>query len=236
MEKDGCNEEVLFTISEDKEYYEHFLDCTMNDGERQHTFTLLVQDARNCNLCPRMEGRSRVLGSKNGPLDASVLFIAEAPGRLGADRVGIPLSGDQTGRNFEALLQVAQLDRDSVFITNAILCNPQNGYGNNAAPTSLEVKNCSHHLSATIELLQPRFVVTLGQVALNALQHIENHQLVLSLHVGIPQRWHQRWLIPLYHPGARARVHRSVAMQQDDFRHLGTFIRNDRTMSHSEIE
>ena len=49
-----------------------------------------------------MEGRTRALGQGNGPLDARVLFVAEAPGRLGADRTGVPLSGDQTGRNFGA--------------------------------------------------------------------------------------------------------------------------------------
>ena len=221
---------------EDKGIFDDSLGDTMKDVERQHTFTSLVQQACSCNLCPRMEGRSRVFGQQNGPLDASILFIAEAPGRLGADRIGVPLSGDQTGRNFEALLQVAQLDRNSVFITNAILCNPRNEQGNNAVPTLLEVKNCSRHLSATIEILEPRFVITLGQVALNALRHIENHELALSLHVRVPQRWHELWLIPLYHPGARARVHRPLAVQQDDFRYLGTFIRNEMLLSRSKIE
>ena len=42
--------------------------------------------AQACRVCPRMEGRRRVLGAGNGPLDARVLFVAEAPGRLGDDR------------------------------------------------------------------------------------------------------------------------------------------------------
>ena len=39
-------------------------------------------------------------GHANGRPDARVLFLAEAPGRLGGDRTGVPLTSDQTGRNF----------------------------------------------------------------------------------------------------------------------------------------
>lgn len=196
-------------------------DKVAKNKQLQYDFNLLARDVHCCDLCPRMEGRFRVFGAKNGPIDASVLFIAEAPGRLGADRVGIPLSGDQTGRNFEALLQVARLDRDAVFITNAVLCNPRNKQGNNASPNSVEIRNCSQYLSRTIELLQPRFVITLGQVALHTLQHIEDHALVLSQHAGIPHVWHERWLIPLYHPGPRARIYRPVEMRKMTFFNLG---------------
>ena len=83
----------------------------------------------------------------------------------------------------------------------------------------------SQYLSATIHILQPQFVVTLGQVALKALQHIERHPLILATHVGIPHKWYNRWLIPLYHPGLRARLHRPLEMQLADFRALGSFIR-----------
>src|SRR5579859_7059091 len=178
----------------------------MSIDQTQIAFNQLVNDVCNCHLCPRMEGRARVLGPNNGPLDSHVLFIAEAPGRLGADRIGIPLCGDQTGHSFAMLLQAAQLDWKNVFLTNAVLCNPRNEQGNNATPTSFEIRNCSQYLSATIQILQPHFVVTLGRVALKALQHVEQHTFVLSTHVGTPQKWYSRWLIPLYHPSLRARL------------------------------
>jgi uracil-DNA glycosylase family 4 len=199
--------------------------------QRMNGFELLVHDVQHCRLCPRMEGRARVLGYGNGSLDAATLFIAEAPGRLGAERLGIPLSGDQTGRNFEMLLTRAGLDRQTIFVTNAILCNPQNMRGNNTTPTTSEIEHCSAHLARTIELLHPRFVVTLGTVALNAIRAIEDHNLKLSQHVGQPQIWHSCWLIPLYHPGPRARVHRPVEAQQQDFDCLGDFIRNHMVFS-----
>jgi len=68
---------------------------------KQLQFADLVERVQSCSLCPRMTQRTRVLGPPNGNLDSSVVFIAEAPGRLGADKFGIPLFGDQTGRNFD---------------------------------------------------------------------------------------------------------------------------------------
>jgi uracil-DNA glycosylase family 4 len=198
---------------------------------RQQAFQQLIARAQACRLCPRMEGRRRVLGPGNGPIDAQILFVAEAPGRFGADRCGVPLTGDQSGRNFDALLQQAGLTRESIFITNAVLCNPRDERGNNARPTSREVEHCANHLRETIAILQPRYVVTLGQVALQALEHIARHEVTLARHVGLPQQWNGQWLIALYHPGPRARIHRPFAMQIEDFRRLGAFIRDDQAQA-----
>src|SRR3954447_6489609 len=92
---------------------------------RDEEFARLVEEARACQVCPRMTGRTRLLGPANGLLTARVYFVAEAPGRLGGDRTAIPLCGDQSGRNFERLLVEAGLERSEIFVTNAVLCNPR---------------------------------------------------------------------------------------------------------------
>ena len=71
---------------------------------KYNRFKDLVQSVQNCNLCPQMQCRRKVFSDANGCIDSKVLFIAEAPGRLGADQTGIPLCGDKTGDNFEHLL------------------------------------------------------------------------------------------------------------------------------------
>ncbi len=197
-----------------------------NDGSchRAEAFQQLVEHVQMCRLCPRMEGRSRVLGLANGNIHARVMFVAEAPGRLGADRSHIPLFGDQTGRNFEMLLEAANMKRTSVFVTNAVLCNPQDSAGHNATPTNAEVVGCSAHLQQTLEIIEPQYVVALGVVALSALQGIAPHNLMLARDVGCPTRWYERWLIPFYHPGPRACIHRPLAVQLDDYRRLGQFV------------
>jgi uracil-DNA glycosylase len=197
------------------------------ENQRENDFRCLIARVQSCRCCPRMEGRTRVFGPKNGSIDAKILFVAEAPGRLGADRSGIPLTGDQTGRNFEFLLRAAQLTRDDIFITNAVLCNPRDEQGYNAPPTLQELENCSNHLRETINILQPHYVIALGKVALQALCSVAQHELILSKNVGSPQKWNARWLIALYHPSPRAQTYRSREKQVEDFQRLGSFIRSN---------
>lgn len=171
-----------------------------------------------------MEGRTRVLGPANGTLEAQVLFVAEAPGRLGADSSGIPLYGDRSGRNFEILMQAAGFERSNVFITNAVLCNPRDLEGHNAKPTRHEIQECSPYLRQTLEIIRPQVVVTLGASALEALALIHPHNLVLSRDIGIPTTWSNTILVPLYHPGPRACIHRPLNVQCEDYVRLARFI------------
>src|ERR1051326_4652051 len=90
-------------------------------------FQRLSREAARCRRCARLCDRCAVLSRQNGSLHPAVMFIAEAPGRRGADRTGIPLVGDLSGRNFDLLLAATGLTRDEIFITNAVLCNPREG-------------------------------------------------------------------------------------------------------------
>lgn len=181
---------------------------------------------QHCNLCPRMEHRRKVLSELNGNINSKVLFIAEAPGRLGADKTGIPLYGDKTGDNFEKLLYSIGWNRNDIFITNAVLCNPRNSSGNNDTPNNNEIKNCSIYLNMTINLIQPQFIITLGRVALTALNFIYPHSYILNHSVAVPFSWNQFTLFPMYHPGPRALIHRSFEKQKSDYKLLTTLLVN----------
>jgi uracil-DNA glycosylase len=196
----------------------------MSIPSRETAFIRLVKRVTQCRACPRMEGRTRVLSKANGNLQAQVLFVAEAPGRFGGDKCGIPLSEDQTGRNFNLLLSKSGIPREAIFITNAVLCNPRDAQGRNAPPARSEISNCVGHLKETIDILQPRFVVTLGTVALQTLKTIEPHSAQLSQDVGRCIAWYDRWLVPLYHPGPRAQLHRSLEKQIEDFQNLAQIL------------
>ncbi len=187
-------------------------------------FADLVQSAQHCDLCPRLCSRRKVLSPANGSIESKVLFIAEAPGRLGADRTGVPLCGDRTGDNFEMLLGNVGWRREQVFITNAILCNPQDGNGNNGTPTPEEVGNCSAYVEMVINLVRPEVVVTLGATALDALAVIAPHGLQLREDAAKVVPWGAAKLVPLYHPGPRAIIHRSLAKQRSDFMRLAQLV------------
>lgn len=188
----------------------------MNPG-KDTIFAALVGEVQACRKCERMCDSARVLSFAAGNLNAVVMFIGEAPGRLGADQTEIPFHGDASGNNFEGLLEFVGLRRDAVFVTNAALCNPKGDRGNNATPNLQELQNCSAFLRRQIELVDPAIVVTLGAAALRATDMLETHGLELSVHVRTANPWLGRTLVPLYHPGQRAMIHRSLANQRSDY-------------------
>ncbi len=198
----------------------------LSSEERRDAFLQLADRVAACRRCPSMDGRRRVLSAANGPLDALVLFVAEAPGRLGADRTGIPLSHDRSGKNFERLLECAGLNRDDIFITNAVLCNPRDTRNRNRPPSPVELRNCTSYLRQQLALVSARIVVTLGVMALRALDDVESHGLSLRAHVGQPVAWFGRVLVPLYHPSDQAMLHRPLAVQEQDYRALGKLVRS----------
>ncbi len=153
------------------------------------------------------------------------MFVGEAPGRLGADGSHLPFHGDKSGHNFEKLIEQVGISRYEVFVTNAVLCNPKDEKGNNATPTTVEVTNCAPFLRETIEILDPSIVVTLGSVALKACNVLEPHLLLLRDHVRTSHSWMRRSLIPMYHPGQRAMVHRSFANQLSDYQFVAENLR-----------
>src|SRR5437870_9644366 len=144
--------------------------------KKQQQFMALASEAAACVRCPAMCERTAVLSDLNGPVDARVMFIGEAPGRKGADRTRVPFSGDQSGRNFDRFLESIGLTRSKIFITSAALCNPRSASGANRRPSSAEIRNCSDFLTRTIHLIQPSIIVTLGTVALEALKLIHYHE------------------------------------------------------------
>jgi uracil-DNA glycosylase family 4 len=192
---------------------------------RAAAFAALVARAQACTRCPRMAGRTRVLGPGNGPLTPTILFVAEAPGRFGGDRTGVPLLGDRSGAAFAALLEAAGLDRATVFVTNAVLCNPRDAAGRNARPTLAELRNCADFLAAQIALLDPPWVVALGHTALRALARVAPHPARMPRDLARPIAWYGRWLVPLYHPGPRALLRRPLAAQREDYRRLAALVR-----------
>jgi uracil-DNA glycosylase family 4 len=173
---------------------------------KEKQFVKLVAEASACTNCPAMCERAAVLGRLNGPVDARVLFIGEAPGRKGADRTRVPFSGDQSGKNFERFLASISLQRSEIFITSAALCNPRADSGANRRPRASEIRNCSGFLRRTIELVEPAVVVTLGTVALEALRLLHYHEFNLKHDAGRIRRWDGRLLVPLYHPSPQVLI------------------------------
>lgn len=184
-------------------------------------FNNLAIKAKNCLKCPDLTDKIAVLSKLNGNLNPRVMFIAEAPGRQGADRTRKPFSGDNSGRNFQILLDSINLKRKEIFITNAVLCSPRKPSGANRRPKKSEMNNCASFLERTIKLINPPIIATLGTVALEALKKIAGHELKIRENVAEVVEWNGFRLIPLYHPSPQVIAsHRNMEQQIEDYKIL----------------
>ena len=192
----------------------------MSDKEKK--FRKLSKNSSQCRLCPAMSDLPAILSSKNGSIHTDLLFVAEAPGRFGSGRTGIPFHGDRSGDNFEQLLNHVGLKRKDIFITNAVLCNPLKN-GNNRRPTVKEIDNCISFLENLINLITPKIISTLGGVGLEAINRIFSVSYKLADVVASPLPIGKFILFPLYHPSPRViYTRRSLDHQKKDFEKLLT--------------
>lgn len=192
---------------------------------KQQQFVGLCHSAKECRVCPELADKQAVLSDLNGNLDPKVFFIAEAPGRQGADRTRRPFYGDKSGANFQLLLDSIGLTREEIFITNSVMCSPRTVTDANRKPTRAEIRSCSSFLKTTIELVDPPLIATLGSVALEALKLIEPHGFTLKQDAGKPVEWNGRRLFPLYHPSPQViAAQRGLSLQLEHFAVLGSLI------------
>lgn len=194
---------------------------------KSNLFRQLITDAAACNLCPAMCERRAVLSALNGSFAARVMFVAEAPGRAGGDRTRVPLSGDQSGHNFARFIASINLSREQTFITNAVLCNPRTATGANRTSSKIEINNCLPHLKRQIEIINPKVVVTLGRISLEALRRLDYHALELRRDAGQVHFWRNRKLVPLYHPSPQVLAsHRREHEQLIDYQAIKLALEN----------
>ncbi|MFC7095953.1 uracil-DNA glycosylase [Halobaculum marinum] len=127
----------------------------------------------DCQHCPALvDCRERVVHGY-GDAEAEVLFIGDAP-TAGAERTGVPFTGDERGERVQRILgelglsrsppDAAEPDLQNVFTTYLTRCrHPDRG------PTDEEVLNCDAFLTAEVRMINPELIVPVGQRALEAL-------------------------------------------------------------------
>lgn len=111
----------------------------------------------------------------DGSIKAKLVLVGEAPGGE-EDKTGHPFrSYAPAGRTLTTMCNAAGIDRGKIFLTNVIKCHPaknpngEPGKKGNRKPYQVEIDNCRPILHAQINLLQPRVIVALGDVAARAL-------------------------------------------------------------------
>jgi probable DNA metabolism protein len=122
-----------------------------------------------CAAPPMVEGGTRaVLGE--GPRHAAIALVGEQPGDE-EDKAGRPFVGP-AGRLLDKALAEAGIDRESVYVTNAVKHFKFEQRGKrriHSKPNAGEVKHYRWWLEKELKLVKPRLTVALGATAVLAL-------------------------------------------------------------------
>lgn len=156
----------------------------------------VAAEAAVCTRCELASGRTQVVFGV-GNSQADLMFIGEAPGR-DEDLQGEPFVG-RSGKLLDRLmLEELGHDRSGVYTCNVVKCRPPG----NRDPLPDEISACRPWLESQIEIIDPKVIVTLGNFAT---------RLILSTREGITKmrgrehRWHDRVVVPTFHPSAALR-------------------------------
>lgn len=141
-----------------------------------------------------------------GRQNADIMLIGEAPGKDEV-REKRPFCG-KAGQNLNEFLEVLQLKREDIFISNVCKFRPfkvsEKGSVRNRPPTGKEVEEALPLLYREIEAVAPKCIVTLGNTPLRAC--LGNKQAVIGNYHGravcTSIRGKDYPLFALYHPAS----------------------------------
>ena len=162
------------------------------------------------------KGATPLVDSSNSPVPgsgsvgATYMFIGEAPGE-NEDLDGEPFTG-YSGKylKYRLLKILAKIQTDECYFTNIIKCHPLK----NRDPYKAEIKACRKWLDKEIELVNPKYIFTVGRYATESILGMS-----LSESHGQVFMWHSKFVMPMYHPaGADRAIPKSII--EKDFKNI----------------
>jgi len=141
-----------------------------------------------------------------GPLHSDILFIGEAPGKTEIEK-NEPFAGT-SGKTFEKYLTSIGLSRKNIRITNACFFRPikekisESGKVtiSNRTPKESELELFKEVLDDQILLINPKIIVTLGNIPLKRFTPFKNiGQCHGTLYYNNKLKKH---IFPMYHPSS----------------------------------
>jgi uracil-DNA glycosylase len=140
------------------------------DGPSSLTLAEVRRRAAVCRACPLyLRGTQTVFGE--GPAHVRFVLVGEQPGDQ-EDKAGRPFVGP-AGKLLDRALVEAGIDRDEVYVTNAVKHFKWTPVGKrrlHAKPNAREIAACRPWLDAELAHLRPAVVIALGATAAQALK------------------------------------------------------------------
>ncbi|HXI35518.1 MAG TPA: UdgX family uracil-DNA binding protein [Burkholderiales bacterium] len=129
----------------------------------------LREEAKRCQACPLWANATQTVFGAGDP-HARVMLVGEQPGDE-EDRKGLPFVGP-AGRLLDRALQAAGIEREGIYITNAVKHFKWEQRGKrrlHKTPAQREIDACHRWLERELTAIRPEVVVALGATAAKAL-------------------------------------------------------------------
>lgn len=128
------------------------------------TLRAAIASCERCGAC--RPGAKPVYGAG---VDAAVWMVAAGATSVADEEAGVPVAGD-AGKLLDNMLAATGHARvRDVYVTNLVKCRPTSANGGDRAPTADEVDACRPFLERELALTGAGVLLTLGQVAANAM-------------------------------------------------------------------
>lgn len=151
---------------------------------------LRIDEIGDCTRCRLSEKRTTIVFGEGNPA-SDIMFIGEGPGE-DEDRQGRPFVG-RAGQVLRSLIRKMGFAEGDVYIANVVKCRPPG----NRNPEQDEVDTCIPFLKKQIEIISPKVLVLLGNVAL---QHVMNSKLRITAARGKFMEYNGIKVMPTFHP------------------------------------
>jgi len=191
-----------------------------------------VQKCKGCDLY--REATQAVFGeieSRHGKAKpkVAIMMIGEQPGDQ-EDKQGRPFVG-RAGKLLDKALEEAEIDRDGVYVTNAVKhfkWEPRGKLRIHKKPSMKEINACRPWLDAEIETVQPKLIVALGATAAQEL--LGSSFRITQAHGKVQEAPGLPPIVATLHPSAilRARTeedrHREMRVLVEDLREAAKIV------------
>lgn len=135
----------------------------MTFSPKNFLYDWFTQKVDKCESCVLHKERTNVVIGE-GDINANLMIIGEAPGKE-EDEQGKPFVG-KAGQQLDKILDYVKIPRESVYITNSVLCRPPD---NRTPLYTEEILTCNKRLLTQIFIIRPKVIACLGKCAVQAL-------------------------------------------------------------------
>ena len=173
-----------------------------------------------------MPGSEHALVFGEGPQNPVLMLIGEAPGEQESLQ-GRPFVG-KAGKNLDHFLMLAGLEREQIYISNAVKIRPtkvgKTGRISNRPPTKEEIALFRPWLMREINEVRPQMIATLGNAPLGAVTGEKltigqvHGSVIAAGETGLP-------LFALYHPASLIYNRSLESVYEQDVRSLADKLR-----------